>query len=250
MTSRPTIPPPPPPSAPIMRGSDVRARRRSPRRWPGPSWSSRWSPPTRRWPRREAAATLIAPGALYCDFNSVAPGTKQAAARAIEAAGGRYVDVAVMAPVHPARLAVPLLVSGPHADAALAALCAIGFAPRRDRGAGRPRLDDQDDPLGDGQGDRGADRRMLPRRARGAGVADEVLASLDAELAGRRLGGAGRLQSRPDARAWPAPRRRDGRGRQDARGARRRAGDDARHGRAPARDRRWQPPRLGASTRP
>src|SRR5687768_15416864 len=36
----------------------------------------------------EAAAPCLAPGALYCDFNSVAPATKQAAARAIEAAGG------------------------------------------------------------------------------------------------------------------------------------------------------------------
>jgi hypothetical protein len=32
---------------------------------------------------------------------------------AVEAAGGRYVDVAVLAPVNPARLKVPLLVSGP-----------------------------------------------------------------------------------------------------------------------------------------
>jgi 3-hydroxyisobutyrate dehydrogenase-like beta-hydroxyacid dehydrogenase len=77
----------------------------------------------------EGAAPSLAPGALYCDFNSVAPGTKRAAAVAIEAKGGLYVDVAVMSPVQPARLAVPLLVSGPHADAAIAALTAIGFAP-------------------------------------------------------------------------------------------------------------------------
>ena len=36
----------------------------------------------------EAAASSIEAGALYCDFNSVAPQTTQAAARAIEAAGG------------------------------------------------------------------------------------------------------------------------------------------------------------------
>lgn len=78
----------------------------------------------------EAAAKLIAPGALYCDFNSVAPATKQAAARAIEAAGAHYVDVAVMAPVHPKKLAVPLLVSGPHAADAVAALAEAGFSPR------------------------------------------------------------------------------------------------------------------------
>lgn len=76
----------------------------------------------------ETSAARIAPGALYCDMNSVAPETKRAAAKGIEAAGARYVDVAVMAPVNPARLATPLLVSGPHADDAAAALRALGFA--------------------------------------------------------------------------------------------------------------------------
>ncbi len=75
----------------------------------------------------QQAAALIAPGALYCDMNSVAPGTKQAASELIKAAGGRYVDVAVMSPVEPARLTVPLLVSGPHADAGAEALAALGF---------------------------------------------------------------------------------------------------------------------------
>ncbi len=74
------------------------------------------------------ASALIKTGALFCDMNSVAPGTKREAAAVIEAAGGRYVDVAVMSPVNPARLATPLLVSGPHADAGAAALGALGFA--------------------------------------------------------------------------------------------------------------------------
>ena len=75
-------------------------------------------------------AASIAPGALYCDMNSVAPETKQAARDAIEAKGGRYVDVAVMAPVHPGGRKVPLLASGPHAAGAVAALERFGFAPR------------------------------------------------------------------------------------------------------------------------
>ena len=79
----------------------------------------------------EAAAAMIAPGALYCDMNSVAPQTKQAAARAIEAAGAHYVDVAVMAPVDPARLNVPLLLSGVRAEDARARLAALGFAKTR-----------------------------------------------------------------------------------------------------------------------
>lgn len=74
-----------------------------------------------------AGAQHLSPGALWLDMNSVAPGTKRAAAAAIEAAGGRYVDVAVMSPVHPAGLGVPLLVSGPHAVAGAEALVASGF---------------------------------------------------------------------------------------------------------------------------
>ncbi len=82
-------------------------------------------------PAAQACATHLRPGTLWCDMNSVAPDTKCAAARAIEAAGGRYVDVAVMAPVDPARLNVPLLIAGPHAVAGMAALNALGFAKVR-----------------------------------------------------------------------------------------------------------------------
>jgi 3-hydroxyisobutyrate dehydrogenase-like beta-hydroxyacid dehydrogenase len=77
------------------------------------------------------AAPHVAVGALFCDMNSVAPGTKRAAAEAIDAAGGRYVDVAVMAPVRPKCLAVPLLLSGPHAEAGRKALAALGFTDLR-----------------------------------------------------------------------------------------------------------------------
>lgn len=79
----------------------------------------------------EAAAPLLAPGSLYLDLNSVAPDTKRAAAKTVEAAGGRYVDVAVMAPVDPAALAVPLLVGGPHAEAGAEVLRAMGFTKVR-----------------------------------------------------------------------------------------------------------------------
>lgn len=76
---------------------------------------------------RSAAEDLPA-GALYCDMNSVAPETKVEAREFIDAAGGHYCDVAIMAPVHPKRLSVPLLISGPQAQDAEAALAAIGFA--------------------------------------------------------------------------------------------------------------------------
>jgi 3-hydroxyisobutyrate dehydrogenase-like beta-hydroxyacid dehydrogenase len=78
-----------------------------------------------------ARSAAVAPGALWFDCNSVAPETKRAAAKAIEAAGGRYVDLAVMSPVVPAGRAAPLLVSGPHAEAGADALRALGFSTVR-----------------------------------------------------------------------------------------------------------------------
>jgi 3-hydroxyisobutyrate dehydrogenase-like beta-hydroxyacid dehydrogenase len=75
-------------------------------------------------------APLLSRGTIWCDMNSVAPDTKRTAANLIEAAGGRYVDVAVMAPVDKG-LAVPLLLAGPHAAAALPLLGALGFANLR-----------------------------------------------------------------------------------------------------------------------
>lgn len=78
----------------------------------------------------EQAADLLTSGALYFDCNSCSPSTKVAAARAVEEAGGHYVDVAVMSPVHPARHLTPLLVSGPHAEAAIEALERLGMKPR------------------------------------------------------------------------------------------------------------------------
>lgn len=76
-------------------------------------------------------APLLGPNAIWCDMNSVAPETKAISAKAVEAAGARYVDVAVLAPVNPARLAVPLLLSGPSAEAAASALAAVGFTNTR-----------------------------------------------------------------------------------------------------------------------
>jgi 3-hydroxyisobutyrate dehydrogenase-like beta-hydroxyacid dehydrogenase len=70
----------------------------------------------------QAAAPHLDRGALWFDGNSCAPSTKRQAAAVIEAAGGRYVDLAIMAPVYPSLHRVPLLVSGPHAAAARAVL--------------------------------------------------------------------------------------------------------------------------------
>lgn len=79
-------------------------------------------------PAAQAAARDIPSGALFCDLNSVSPGTKTRNAAVLEAAGGRYVDVAVMSPVQPAALTAPLLVSGPYGEDGAAMLRSIGFS--------------------------------------------------------------------------------------------------------------------------
>jgi len=125
-------------------------------------------------------AQFLAPGALWGDMNSVAPDTKRAAAAFIEAAGGRYVDVAVLAPVNPARMKVPLLLAGKAADDAAQALAQAGFAAIR--------------VVGEDIGRASAIKMIRSVMVKGvealtaemmlaanrAGVAEDVLASLDA----------------------------------------------------------------------
>jgi 3-hydroxyisobutyrate dehydrogenase-like beta-hydroxyacid dehydrogenase len=65
----------------------------------------------------ESVAAGLAGGEWFVDLNSASPGQKQAAAAVIEAAGGRYVEAAVMSPIHPKRLAAPILLGGRHAVA-------------------------------------------------------------------------------------------------------------------------------------
>ncbi|KWF34133.1 6-phosphogluconate dehydrogenase [Burkholderia diffusa] len=74
-----------------------------------------------------AVATHIRPGQTFVDINSVSPALKQHGQRLIEAAGGRYVEAAVMAPVPPHGLAVPMLLAGPAAEAVSLELNALGF---------------------------------------------------------------------------------------------------------------------------
>jgi 3-hydroxyisobutyrate dehydrogenase-like beta-hydroxyacid dehydrogenase len=65
------------------------------------------------------AAQSVAPhlkgNPYYLDINSVSPGRKQATEKLL---GGkaRYVDVAVIAPIHPKRHKTPLLIAGPYAE--------------------------------------------------------------------------------------------------------------------------------------
>ena len=77
-----------------------------------------------------AALPGLARGALFFDCNSCAPQTKTKTAKAVEAAGGRYVDTAVMAPVHPHLHRAPLLISGPHAQAAAPYLASLDMVAK------------------------------------------------------------------------------------------------------------------------
>ena len=78
----------------------------------------------------EATAAGIEPGAFYVDVNSVSPGIKRASAEAINAAGGRYVEAAVMTAVPPHRIKSPMLLGGPHAAAFLEIAAPLGFNAR------------------------------------------------------------------------------------------------------------------------
>ncbi|MGV1029183.1 MAG: DUF1932 domain-containing protein [Dermatophilaceae bacterium] len=75
-----------------------------------------------------ACAPGIRPRAFFLDLNSSSPGAKTRAAALVEAAGGRYVEGAVMTAVPPYRSAVPLLLGGPHAASIQWPLSELGFA--------------------------------------------------------------------------------------------------------------------------
>jgi 3-hydroxyisobutyrate dehydrogenase-like beta-hydroxyacid dehydrogenase len=78
-----------------------------------------------------AAATALAErelaAAWVVDLNSAAPATKIECSKRIAAAGGRYVEAAVMTSVPPHGIRVPMLLGGPHAAAAQPVLRELGF---------------------------------------------------------------------------------------------------------------------------
>lgn len=127
----------------------------------------------------EAAAPHLPPGLIWCDGNSCAPGTKRRAAGVIEGAGGRYVDLAIMSPVHPRLHRSPGLLGGPHAASVEPVLTALDMDVRV---------------MGEKVGDASAIKMMRSvmikglealsaeclLAARRAGVEEQVLASLQA----------------------------------------------------------------------
>ena len=82
----------------------------------------------------EAATSVAAHlkhDAYYFDLNSTSPAAKQAAAAWIDAAGGRFVEAAIMSPIAPARVASPMLLGGAHAATFLPLATQIGFTGAR-----------------------------------------------------------------------------------------------------------------------
>ena len=73
----------------------------------------------------QSVAECIEQDTFYFDCNSCAPDTKRQSARIINNAGGHYVDVAIIAPVHPRLHKTPTLVSGPFAEQALELFSAL-----------------------------------------------------------------------------------------------------------------------------
>ncbi len=75
----------------------------------------------------EACALALRAGCFFLDFNSASPAAKQSAAALIDAAGGRYVECAVMTSIPPLRIKVPLLLGGPSAAELAPLINALGF---------------------------------------------------------------------------------------------------------------------------
>jgi 3-hydroxyisobutyrate dehydrogenase-like beta-hydroxyacid dehydrogenase len=75
---------------------------------------------------RDASKVLHA-GQIFMDINSVSPGTKRADAAHVERSEAHFIESAVMAPVPPQRLKVPMLLGGKHAAEFAPRLTAIGM---------------------------------------------------------------------------------------------------------------------------
>jgi len=81
-------------------------------------------------PVAQACAPAVKTSAFFLDFNSASPGAKQRAAQLIDAAGGRYVEGAVMTSIPPYRIKVPLLLGGGAAEELAPLLVQLGFAAK------------------------------------------------------------------------------------------------------------------------
>jgi len=75
---------------------------------------------------RNASKALRA-GQIFLDINSCSPATKRSNAQDVQSSGADYVEAAVMAPVPPQRLKVPMLLGGARAAELAPVLSALGL---------------------------------------------------------------------------------------------------------------------------
>ena len=165
-------------------------------------------------PVAKACAAAVKQGAWYLDFNSASPGAKKRAAALIDAAGGRYVEGAVMTSVPPYRIKVPLLLGGGEAAALAPRLVELGFAAKV-----------ASDKLGVASAVKMCRSVMIKgleamviesfTTARAYGVEDARAGLAEGDLSRHRLGKAGRLFLPARDRTWPPPQRRSARGRRN-----------------------------------
>ncbi len=76
----------------------------------------------------QSIASHLGQGALFIDINSVSPGRKRETAELINGSGADYLDMAVMAPVHPKGHATPVLLAGKTAAELLERFRGLGFS--------------------------------------------------------------------------------------------------------------------------
>ncbi len=74
-----------------------------------------------------SASQALRAGQIFLDINSCSPATKRGNAQAVHSSGADYVEAAVMAPVPPQRLKVPMLLGGCRAADLAPALCGLGM---------------------------------------------------------------------------------------------------------------------------
>ena len=74
-----------------------------------------------------ACAPHLTIGQFWFDGNSCSPGSKRQSAELMARHGVKYVDLAIMAPVHPKLHYTPCLISGGHAEEALALMAELGM---------------------------------------------------------------------------------------------------------------------------
>jgi len=130
-----------------------------------------------------AAAETNLCSALFLDCNSCAPDTKKRSAKKITAAGGRYIDLSIMTPVHPNLHKSSCLMAGAEAQAALDVTTSLGMNTKvvgRQVGAASVRKMVRSVMV------KGLEALTLEcfLAARAAGIEDEVISSLETSYPG------------------------------------------------------------------